>query len=768
MAISPFGLKLRTLRERAGLYQIDLANLSGHSERTIRRYETQNIKPTHGTVERLADALKLPMHERAELFALAGITIPGQTANPFADEIFAAAKHLADMVSADWQKETEQRKVGSPRPLPVRWRMAEDLTDHWRNVFGTASGPDPDPLDLSGALDRIAAVYQRIPSKRLVVVGRTGSGKTVLAMSLVRGLLDVRKPTDPVPVVVALESWKPSTDFRDWLASQLLRDYIGLRALLPDGTTLAAALVQHGLVLPVLDGFDEIAPLLRERALERLNDLSPMPMVLTSRADEFRRAAAGKALTTAPCIEIDDLTVDDLARYLPSTTHKKTGQGLPLWDPVIHELRYGPRTVAADAVAAVFTTPLMVSLARTVYSDNADSDPAELFIREHFSGSKAVESHLLASLVPLAYRHELEGSRFETERVEHWLGHLARHLKRINRRGFAWWEIGTSMSRLSRALVMTLVLGLVFATADIAVIGTLTGASTLQLLLYVVVDLAAAASVGVAHGLLSKGRSSAFEPSTVRIRLRGKTTRPPGELARRFRAGFAAGALVGLGFMVVREVFTGFVLDRDPLLVLKLIAVNGVVLGGSIGLGAGIVFVLLALCERPLDHKAVQTPADLIRANRRTVLAQALAAAPVLAVLAMLVVWGVIVVLQMLPPVLGEWTWDPLFGLVVGGYLAAMGAVGFALGLTAWGRWIVFGRFWLPLTGRLPWALPEFLDDAYRRGVLRRSGVVYQFRHARLRDHFAGSDPEPEPGPDAAPDPGPAPEPDPAPAPTPA
>jgi hypothetical protein len=41
------------------------------------------------------------------------------------------------------------------------------------------------------------------------------------------------------------------------------------------------------------------------------------------------------------------------------------------------------------------------------------------------------------------------------------------------------------------------------------------------------------------------------------------------------------------------------------------------------------------------------------------------------------------------------------------------------------------------LTGRLPWRLPEFLDDAYRRGVLRRAGAVYQFRHARLQEHFA-------------------------------
>jgi hypothetical protein len=58
------------------------------------------------------------------------------------------------------------------------------------------------------------------------------------------------------------------------------------------------------------------------------------------------------------------------------------------------------------------------------------------------------------------------------------------------------------------------------------------------------------------------------------------------------------------------------------------------------------------------------------------------------------------------------------------------------LSLTAWGQWLAVARIWLPLHGRLPWALIAFLDDACRRGVLRRAGAVYQFRHARLQDQL--------------------------------
>ncbi|MFD7897398.1 hypothetical protein [Streptomyces sp. NPDC059743] len=64
------------------------------------------------------------------------------------------------------------------------------------------------------------------------------------------------------------------------------------------------------------------------------------------------------------------------------------------------------------------------------------------------------------------------------------------------------------------------------------------------------------------------------------------------------------------------------------------------------------------------------------------------------------------------------------------------GALAYGLSLTPWGQWVTLSRIWLPLTGRLPWAVSAFLQDAHRRGVLRQVGAVYQFRHARLQDHL--------------------------------
>jgi hypothetical protein len=67
------------------------------------------------------------------------------------------------------------------------------------------------------------------------------------------------------------------------------------------------------------------------------------------------------------------------------------------------------------------------------------------------------------------------------------------------------------------------------------------------------------------------------------------------------------------------------------------------------------------------------------------------------------------------------------YALTVGGLVVLSRACG-AFALTRWG---------LALSGHLPWRLMWFLDDAHRRGILRQSGTVYQFRHKRFHDHLA-------------------------------
>jgi hypothetical protein len=104
----------------------------------------------------------------------------------------------------------------------------------------------------------------------------------------------------------------------------------------------------------------------------------------------------------------------------------------------------------------------MVGLARAIYSDTPGRDPSVLLDTDRFPTPETVEDHLLGSFIPTVYRQQPHNRRWDPERVHHWLGYLARHLDRLGTRDLAWWELGTTMRRSSRILVVGLVVAVVF------------------------------------------------------------------------------------------------------------------------------------------------------------------------------------------------------------------------------------------------------------------------------------------------------------------
>ena len=70
-------------------------------------------------------------------------------------------------------------------------------------------------------------------------------------------------------------------------------------------------------------------------------------------------------------------------------------------------------------------------------------------------------------------------------------------------------------------------------------------------------------------------------------------------------------------------------------------------------------------------------------------------------------------------------------GLLIGA------AAGLVSTLTSASAEFQIARVWLFLTRRLPWRIFTFLELSYDRGVLRKVGGAYEFRHALLRDRLA-------------------------------
>ena len=628
-----------------------------------------------------------------------------------------AAQLLADQVRRQWEREERVRRVHDPYPLPIRFQGARSgLFDHWALIRRTGRGTHPGPLPLAGELDEIAARFRSIPSQRLVILGPAGSGKTILALRFVLDLLDAQRPGERVPVIFSLGSWDPTElSLSGWMGRQLARDYNALEAPAAGGGNTAAALIEDHRILPVLDGFDEIAAGLQGPALIALNEYGG-PLLLTSRPAEYETAVRDHdVLTAAACIALTALDGADVAEYLTLASRpgpeSAPGSG---WAPVLRRLREQPASDGVAHLANALTTPLMVTLARAVYSDAPGRDPAELLDTDRFRTTEDVQKHLLTEFVPARYRRTDAGRRsWNAERAEHWLGYLAWHMEQQGRHDLAWWELGTVVGRRALMLVVGVVVAvatgivaaLVYGTAAALDSGPASGLRT-ALLAGITNGLGVGLTFGLMHGFASnlKVGGPVFEPSRMRIQLRGG-------MRRRLREGFVPRVFGGLWACWCAAYAAAF--PHASTLAIAVQVRDALALGTGLGLAIGLVAAIGAGLEAVSERAKAARPSVLLTTNRINVLTQ-------LAVVSAVIGVGYGAVLGPAPG-------------VAAGLMVALG-----LGtMTAWGRWVVLARLWLPLHGRVPWAVLAFLEDAYQRGVLRQAGAVYQFRHDRIQTRLA-------------------------------
>jgi hypothetical protein len=86
-------------------------------------------------------------------------------------------------------------------------------------------------------------------------------------------------------------------------------------------------------------------------------------------------------------------------------------------------------------MAGAFSTPLMATLARTVYAPDRRADPEE---HVRCPSHEAVAEHLLDALVDAVYSGS---TRWRADRARAWLAFLAAHMRRRGARDLAWWEL---------------------------------------------------------------------------------------------------------------------------------------------------------------------------------------------------------------------------------------------------------------------------------------------------------------------------------------
>ncbi|MFD8101105.1 NACHT domain-containing protein [Nocardia fluminea] len=518
---------------------------------------------------------------------------PAPAAVPRMQQREYAVTTLAESVRIQWEEEAKIRGLADPGPMPVQWALTEaDVSDCAPLVF---SGR---PC-FEGSGDRIEALadsFLALRRRRLVILGDPGTGKTTVALQLLLRLLAVREPTDPVPVLLTANSWNFSDHPRmqDWLVARLNKGYPALRAL---GAMIAHDLVNNNLVLPVIDGLDELARVHRSEFLTRLNESLGVadPLVLTCRSIEYAEAVSNAdVLTAAAVIEARPLASGDAADYLDQCLPPRRRHD---WEPILDHLRRQNRSPLAE----ISLTPLGLWLLRSVYIENK-RDPTPLRDPDLYPDTDTLKAHLLDELIPsiLDKRRRIpsKSGLLRTQRqwcpddVHRWLSYLAVHLD--GERDLRWWAVpafAPFAARVTVGVAGALVFGVAFGL--VAGVGI-----DLQILLErdledgmqgrFISAIAIGLSIAVVAGLLftlilGAAIRGTPEPGYAKMQLHGRGRL----LVRSLTAGLGTGAFLGLVTSLVYDAL-GLLIHREVhlwgmwTLIIALVGLLAAVAAGSV------------------------------------------------------------------------------------------------------------------------------------------------------------------------------------------
>ncbi|MFE6225551.1 hypothetical protein [Streptomyces sp. NPDC057854] len=548
-----------------------------------------------------------------------------------------------------------------------------------------------------GRLSELAAMHARLSPPRLVITGAgatddAGTGKSLAALAMVLDLARDRQSGQPVPLRLAATSWT-GQDLEDWLAGHVATVF-GV------GRGPARQLVEARLVLPVVDGLDELDPpgtaaySSRAAGLLRLLDdwrhgTQPAGVVVTCRRGVYDRLVEVEAhLRAAAVVRLAPVGVEQSGAFLRASV-ADTEAGLRRWRPVLDALAgsaQGPGAEARRRLREVLGTPWRLSLVTAVYQERtADGgyrrDPADLL---PLAAAGTLHRHLLDLFVPAALAARGDGSVAPDGPARSRLAALASYLD-ANREGRR--AEGRTLS--STDLVLPDLWPMVGARR------------TKRAIRWACLGWAATATLAVVVGAA---------------------------LTSWDLLAFAFFPLFGLMFAFEPDLWEGeerFVLRPRRL-----------VLGGVLGAGPFVLLgLLLPTSDGPAGWMAGAVAFGLLAGS---VTGTAIAPderrdGPRSVVRADAVTWVLFLgVLAAFFGLLGYTGAGPRGLLMALGVLLAFGPIVFQ---TLSFRYVVF----LVLArGVLPWRLGRFLHACHRAGILRTAGAAYQFRHQELQDHLAG------------------------------
>ncbi len=535
-------------------------------------------------------------------------------------------------------------------------------------------------------------------SRRMVILGVPGAGKTVLLLQLCQELITEARADErrPIPAVFALSSWAASATetlpFEDWLKQELRGKY-GLTQ------KIAADLVESEQLLYLLDGLDEVADERRDACLQAIKhfvevERPGLPYVICSRKQEFEELAT--RLDIAGEIVIQALRPEQIAEYLRGAEF--TGLRTLIRENTIIREQFVPVPFMLNtlAVVAVVKRDKDADHLRREISAFAED---EARLRDYFLETylnRRLHDYFLqvnpAKPKLYAYNEKHYKDRKQTRR---WLKWLAGQLVWLNQTDFYienlqpyWLDSIAEVKSYQRrfGLICGLALGLITGLVCMLEFGVAVG---------VAVGLAVGVAVGLAVGVAA-GR---------------KALRVVDQVIWRFSWEALVITLITFIFIPTQDIF----INKSPYYEISVRLIAGLLLGLIMGVSGG--FSSQEIISFRLRHNA------RIRSSFSTFSKVFLQA---------------VVLLGGFYALLGNLT----LGLALG---LAFGLVG---GLRNGGFTViqhVILRSILAHNGHIPrWRYDHFLDYAAELVILRKVGGGYRFVHDYMRQYLASSAFEPD------------------------
>lgn len=636
---------------------------------------------------------------------------------------------------SQWTAAVNDRRLVHPAPLPIRWRRSSEpvagpvsAADHTR--FDPLPGLTvPSSSELrEGDNDALHRIYGGLPSGRLLLIGKPGSGKSAAAILLLLAALRYREqatPQDqariPVPVLFTLHGWHPDRgeSVTDWMTGKLAETYPMFHGR--TGRRAATDLLSAGRVAVFLDGLDEIPKTVQPGVLKALAD-APFRLVLLTRTAEAVAAAHYGPLAGAVALELQAVCPTDAAAYLRQPL---VDPPPPAWEAITdHLVGSGGHHHPASAVSEALNTPLGLSLLGDVYGQTGPVD--ELLDASRFPTAADIENHLLDHAISAAYtpRPGHPPPRYSVATAHRTLRYLANQLTERHTSDLAWWHIPTWTPHAFRVIA--------FAVTAVLSNGLIVGLP-LSLVFGLVFGLVVGLPVGLMFALvvilvLRAGPEASATPQRI-TGLTGRST----VHSLTYGLGYAlvVGLLVGLVFGVVYGLSAGLV--------------SGLSIGLVSGLAGG---ALRGFAKTDGDDSSLG-PAHVWRHDRDALLVNVFGSGLLICLLAVLTI-GLVPALpsrlaSRLPVVLLVALSAALLVGLVSGLRARVlikrgGTVQNTPGTAAVET--ALAAVHLAVRHKIPLRLLAFLEDARSKHLLRTVGPVYQFRHATLQARLAPPTPK--------------------------